>query len=610
MGSFFRYAFVFVLLSTAAIAATPANAPEQSKQVNVGSQERRKLATWRRSVAKALPQVKKTGCFTLVYPNTEWREAGCTTPPNRPYPPGSPQVVGNGTDFSAVVTSGLISTSEGSFDSMNVTSENDNGNANTYSLQLNTSFFSGSPACSGGSGSCLAWEQFVYSTNCACAFIQYWLINYSNPCPVGWNTFAPHCWKNSANGVTVPAQPLSNLPQLTLTGTAVSGGSDTIIMGTPGGNLNAVNSDNVVSLANGWTTSEFGVYGDGNGSGATFNAGATMAVRTSVDNGTANAPNCVLEGFTGETNNLNLIPPCCPYGGNGSTLPAIVFWLSNNPGATSMCVGGTSIGDTHLTNFNGLYYDFQASGDFLLAATGPGFVVQTRQKSGAPTWPNAAVNKAVGIQLGKTQAGVCLEPTRVIVNGKQQTVADGSWLTLPDGVRVGHSGNAYLFTRPSGEQVRAEVNSPGYINVSVDLDHQPQTRVYGLLGNVNGDQTEDDLATRDRRVLSEPISFQDLYHPYADSWRIAPRESLLTKLCGEKDSEPGIPDKPFYAQHLEPKDRERARAICLQAGVKDPSLLDACTLDTVVLKTEAAARVFARSRPPRHEVRPDGAGRD
>src|SRR5258706_13469990 len=119
-----------------------------------------------------------------------------------------------------------------------------------------------------------------------------------------------------------------------------------------------------------------------------------------------------------------------------------------------MCVGGTSIGDTHLTNFNGLYYDFQASGDFLLAATGehlsqrrhhrreaPGFVVQTRQKSGAPAWPNASVNKAVAMQFGKTQAGVCLEPTRLMVNGKQRTVADGGWVRSEER-RVGKEGRS------------------------------------------------------------------------------------------------------------------------------------------------------------------------
>jgi len=43
-----------------------------------------------------------------------------------------------------------------------------------------------------------------------------------------------------------------------------------------------------------------------------------------------------------------------------------------------------SLGDTHLNTFNGLHYDFQASGDFLLAEegpteAGPNFVVQPNQ---------------------------------------------------------------------------------------------------------------------------------------------------------------------------------------------------------------------------------------
>src|SRR5258706_15352658 len=118
MRSSLRYALVSVLLSTAAIAATPAEAPpapEPSKQPTLSSQDRRKLANWRRSVAKVLPQLKKNGCFTIVYPNTEWRETGCTTPPDQLYPPGSPLVVGNLRDFSGAVTCGSVSTWVGSF---------------------------------------------------------------------------------------------------------------------------------------------------------------------------------------------------------------------------------------------------------------------------------------------------------------------------------------------------------------------------------------------------------------------------------------------------------------------------------------------------------------
>jgi hypothetical protein len=575
-----------------------------SSAIAMSREEQRQFDAWRKSMAR-IPLPKK-GCFTATYPGNEWHEVPCVTAPDRPYPP-RPYTVGSAVDFSAVVT-GHIKSATGSFDSIDgVTSETNNGNPDTYSLQLNSEFFV-SPACAGAANPnvCKGWQQFIYSTTFASAFIQYWLIDYAAPCPAGWTPLSVHCIKNSVNAVVVPAQPIANLLHMSLTGTANAGGTDTIIMSIPGNpNLNAMNQDDVLTLAQGWKLAEFGIFGDGGGSDATFNAGSTMAVRTTVDDGTTSAPTCELEGFTNETNSLNLVPPCCVYGGAS---PAVVFWLSSNPGATSACVGGTSIGDTHLTNFNGLLYDFQASGDFLLAETNPGFVVQTRQKSGAPTWPNASVNKAVAMRLGRTNAAVCVEPTRLVVDGKQRDLADDTSFTLPSGVRVARSASTYLFTRPSGESVRAEVNT-SYINVSVDIGPAPQSKIYGLLGNANGDQGEDDLATRNRVVLKQPITFEDLYHPYANSWRIAPNDSLLSKLCGDKDTARAIPATTFYANDLDPNARERARAICTEAGVRNESLLDACTIDVTVVGTRDAVTVFARAHPPRAEIRPQAPRR-
>jgi hypothetical protein len=109
-------------------------------------------------------------------------------------------------------------------------------------------------------------------------------------------------------------------------------------------------------------------------------------------------------------------------------------------------------------------------------------------------------------------------------------------------------------------------------------------------------------------VLKQPLSFDQLYHLYAGSWRIAPRQSLLSRLCGDGGVEVGIPQRAFYAENLDPKDAQRARAICMQAGVRNESLLDACTLDTVVLG-EAAVRAFVRAQPPRAEVRVTTDGR-
>ena len=166
-----------------------------------------------------------------------------------------------------------------------------------------------------------------------------------------------------------------------------------------------------------------------------------------------NAPTCVTQSFSLETNDLSRVPPCCPYGG---AKPAIVFTQSNKAGATSMCANGTSVGEPHLTNVNGLLYDFQASGDFLLAEIDPDFVVQTRQKSGAPRWPaDVSVNKAVAIKMGKTRLAVCLGPNRFVVDGKPINLGTDKSLSLPD-VKVTRNGNVYFFARPDGANVRVE----------------------------------------------------------------------------------------------------------------------------------------------------------
>ncbi len=204
-----------------------------------------------------------------------------------------------------------------------------------------------------------------------------------------------------------------------------------------------------------------------------------------------------------------------------------------------MCAHGTSIGETHLTNFNGLLYDFQASGDFLLAQAGSDFIVQTRQALTVtnPRWiKNATINKAVATQMGPTRVAVCLEPTRLIVNGKRNDLADGNTLPLASGVSVSRSGNVYVITRQGGETVRATLNNNNinsWIDVAVDLGHPPVAEVHGLLGNANGNTSEDGIATRNGTVLTEPVSFTDLYHSYADSWRVAAAE--LAALRGQEN---------------------------------------------------------------------------
>jgi hypothetical protein len=558
---------------------------------------------------KRLPKV---GCFNATYPKTEWQEAPCGAAPQYPQ-----QVVGGVARVDwAAQTSGPIASATGSFDpGTHVTGETGTNPLtmaanvpNMFSLQINTNLFRTSE-CNHAAvpDICRGWQQFVYSNfnprdnTTGLVYISYWLLYYDTTCPSGWLPRHGHCYKNALPS-TLPAQTAENLGQLELRGYAAGSGANSvdevIVSSASSGRMGALAVPSVFDPRPEWHDAEFNVFGDGNGSQANFNDGTAIVVRTTLNDGTTNAPSCPLETFTAETNNLGpLAPPCCPYGGAS---PAVVFVEQNSPygGPEPPCVSGHSVGEPHLMTFYGFLYDFQATGDFLLAEADPDFVVQTRQASGAPWWPNVAVNKAVATRMGQTRVAVCLDPSRLEINGEPGDLKDGESISLPSDVVVARKGNEYAITRRNGQAVYAILNS-GRIDISLNLGRVLEPNARGLLGNANGNVNQ--LQTRFGAVLDTPVSFADLYHRFADSWRVRENESLLCS--NNKKIESGVPGKPLSAKDLEGNEFERARTICSAAGVKAESLLDACTLDTAVLGDKSAAEVFVRLPPPRAEMK-------
>jgi hypothetical protein len=610
--------------STKAKAAS--TTPPKTGQMSPEEANRRQ--GWHKSML--LKPAPKKGCFTATYPETTWREVPCKpSKPHKPYPPHRggisrlDTVGGAGPDFSATVT-GHISQAEGSFDSVTgVTS------TNAYSLQLNTDFFSTS-ACSGSPNpaTCSGWEQFVYPSSGG-GFIQYWLINYGPTgtlCPTprhtscggfvysdGWCEFAlygaVYCAIDGVNELGAPAEPMTSLGQLRVAGAAAGAGgaaNDQMIVtvgGTPP--FMATGDNHFPDMGSHWQEAEFNVFGDGGGSQAVFNSGANLQVRTEVISGTNLGPGCDLRSWTAESTNLTLVnsPPLMPA---PLPAPALVFAQSNPAaaGAAATCADAVSIGDTHLHTFNGLFYDFQAAGDFVLAEVAPGFEVQTRQVSGAPTWPDATVNKAVAARFGKARVAICPAPMgseaseRVFVDAKPTPVADGQTLGLPEGGGITRHGNVYQMFGADGNSVRATVNAYNgttWMDVNVGLGHWPST-AKGLIANVDGDVNQ--IATRDNFVLTNPFNFDELYHRFADSWRVEEKQSLLSVCNAGMTIERGIPTRPFYARDLEANVREKALGVCKAAGVMPGALLDACTLDVAVIGQDAAAKVYVGARAP------------
>jgi hypothetical protein len=322
------YAFILRKLTLAVVAAgallgaalLPA-APAQA--ATAGPAAAAATAQWQTSLARTPEQA--AGCYQASYPSLSWHAVACVAAPKIPFAPAlshaaahtGPATVGDGTDYSAVV-SGLISKSTGTFTNVSsgITEKgavDGSGSqvSNSFSLQLNSQFFTGSPACAGSSApsGCQAWQQFVYTFNGGSTgevFMQYWLINYNASCPSGWYTYSEDCYTNSS-ATEVSAVTAKQLATVELTASAVSGGNDAVSLSIGSGTaVTVTGKDTKVDLATYWNTAEWGVFGDGGGSAANFGSGSTLEAQTALTDTASGAPSCVEEGFTGETNNLKL----------------------------------------------------------------------------------------------------------------------------------------------------------------------------------------------------------------------------------------------------------------------------------------------------------------
>jgi hypothetical protein len=304
---------------TYAAPAAPASNTAQARLTEV----------WRAAITDLA--VPGQGCFTAEYPSTVWQRVACKKAPAGPFLPAQgPKgfVVGNGNDFAAA-TATPIASAVGRFSSIKgLTAENNDGASDTYSLQLNSSYYV-SPVCQGAQipSECRGWMQFVYSNNApsdGTGFMEIWLINYGANCPSGWANYATDCYYNS-NGINVPNQSLAALADIQVSGAAAAGGNDTVKITAAKKAYAVTMPDSMIDLAGNWTTSEYNIFGDGGGSEAVFNVGTTIRVKVQVKDGSANAPTCITDGFTLESNNLGL-NTCKAKGGK---TPSITFSESN-----------------------------------------------------------------------------------------------------------------------------------------------------------------------------------------------------------------------------------------------------------------------------------------
>jgi hypothetical protein len=221
---------------------------------------------------------------------------------------------------------------------------------------------------------------------------------------------------------------------------------------------------------------------------------------------------------------------------------------------------GASEGDPHLTTIDGVRYDFQSAGEFVLLrhtgdlegpvnsanVGGPAFPhdameIQVRQFPVATTANTCvSLNSAVAARVGKHK--VTYEPNlsgQPDPSGLQLRI-DHTLITLdPNGMRLGDGGRIVPTSTPGGLEVDFPDDTvlfvtPGwwasqskwYLNVNV----VPQQRARGLVGNVPERSwlpALPDGTSMGPAPTSAHQRYVELYGRFADAWRVTDKTSLF-----------------------------------------------------------------------------------
>ncbi len=280
-------------------------------------------------------------------------------------------------------------------------------------------------------------------------------------------------------------------------------------------------------------------------------------------------------------------------------------------------VGGTSQGDTHLTTFDGLKYDFQPIGEFVLArSTRDGFIVQTRQ---VPVVRSrlVSVNQAMATKIGDRRVTIQIENDSAILRVDGAVVNDAV-TTLPLGSIVRSAtvyGPTFTIEWADGTRVRVAQLGASVLNVKVEPATARQGKLAGLLGDDDGSPLNDLVATGGTKLGMQP-STADLTHGFADAWRISQADSLFDYQPGQ--SVATFADSTFPDSTADPgrvPNRETAERDCREMGITDRHLLDNCIVDFALTSDFVfassysheqqliAARAFAAPAPTRGVLR-------